>query len=391
MADQTDHFFSNLPVNDLPIAELLLAEDLFFDIPSDWSIIITDIKSSTAAVQKGLHENVNLIATGSIVSLLNLAFKLDITVPFFFGGDGATFIVPPLLVNKAIPALILHKENTKRIFDLELRIGTMPVRTIYEMEHRLRICKVSLSKFFPIPVLIGDGLSHAEKTIKGKDYLLAEQPGEDDELDLSGMQCRWDRIPPPENKDEVVTLLVISRDGFNQQKIFSEVIRKIDEIYGNPNTRQPISVSKLKLNATMTRLKNEMQASLGKVKSLKLFQEWFLTQLGTLYFRTNIGKGYLRRLVEMSDTLVIDGRINTVMSGTLGQRTALEAELNGMESNGKILYGLHVSNSSIMSCYVRDREDGHIHFVDGSEGGYTRAAMELKRKLSNSQSTIQAS
>ncbi|HTE25076.1 DUF3095 family protein [Flavitalea sp.] len=381
MAEKIDQFYSNLPVNELPLADLLLAENLFFAVPSDWYVIITDIKSSTAAVQKGLHENVNLIATGSIVSLLNLAFKNDITVPFFFGGDGATLIVPPLLVDKVVPALILHKENTLKIFNLELRIGLVSVQSIYELGFHLKICKVSMSKLFPIPVVIGNGLNHAEKIIKGKDYLLAKQAGEDDELDLSGMQCRWDRIPPPENKDEVVTLLVISRDGFVQHEVFSQVIRKIDEIYGNPKTRQPISVSKLKLKATINRLKNEMRVSLGKIKNLRLFQNWFISLLGPLYFRTNIGKGYLNRLVEMSDTLVIDGKINTVISGNLKQRTALQDELNEMEKLGKILYGLHVSSSSIMSCYVRDREDGHIHFVDGSEGGYTHAAIDLKRKL----------
>jgi hypothetical protein len=381
MAENTNQFYSDLPVNDLPLAKLLLTENLFFDVPSDWYVIITDIKSSTAAVQKGLHENVNLIATGSIVSLLNLAFKNQINVPFFFGGDGATLIVPSILADKVIPALILHQENTLKIFNLDLRIGILSVQKIYEMGYHLKICKVSMSKIFPIPVLIGNGLNYAEKIIKGKDYLLAKQAVEDEELDLSGMQCRWDRIPPPENKDEVVTLLVISKDPSAQHEIFSEVINKIDEIYGVPKLRQPISVSKLRLNTTMKKLKNEMRASLGKIIMLRLLQDWLISLLGPLYFRTNIGKGYLNRLVEMSDTLVIDGKINTVISGTLGQRTALEAELKKLEAHGKILYGLHVSSSSIMSCYVRDREDGHIHFVDGSEGGYTRAAIDLKGKL----------
>ncbi|RYY23880.1 MAG: DUF3095 domain-containing protein [Chitinophagaceae bacterium] len=381
MAVYTDQFYSELPVNHLPVAGLLLSQDLFFDVPADWSVIITDIKSSTIAVQKGLHENVNLVATGSIVSLLNLAFKNNITVPFFFGGDGATLIVPPGLVNKVIPALVLHKENTLKIFDLELRIGVLPVQTIYGMGHTLKICKVSMSRILPIPVLLGNGLNYAEKIIKGKDYLLAQKAGENDELDLSGMQCRWERIPPPENKDEVVTLLVISSDASIQHEVFSEVISTIDEIYGTPMIRQPISVSRLKLNTTMKGLETEMRVGLGKIRHLKLLQTWLIALIGPLYFRTRVGKRYLTRLVEMSDTLVIDGKINTVISGTLKQRDALQAELDRMESSGKIIYGLHVSNSSIMSCYVRDMEDGHIHFVDGSEGGYTHAAKELKRKI----------
>lgn len=102
---------------------------------------------------------------------------------------------------------------------------------------------------------------------------------------------------------------------------------------------------------------------------------------GTLYFRTRKGRTYLAQLVAMSDTLVIDGKINTVISGTTMQRKLLEAALNDLELNGIIKYGLYVSQESIMSCYVRSLDENHIHFVDGSEGGYTKAAGMLKKKI----------
>ena len=81
-----------------------------------------------------------------------------------------------------------------------------------------------------------------------------------------------------------------------------------------------------------------------------------------------------------SDTLVIDGRINTVISGTREQREMLVDQLKEMEAEGEIYYGLFVSKESVMSCYVRNIKEGHIHFVDGAEGGYTKAASVIKRK-----------
>jgi len=83
----------------------------------------------------------------------------------------------------------------------------------------------------------------------------------------------------------------------------------------------------------------------------------------------------------MSDTLVMDGRINTVISGTEEQRQKLFKILDELEAEGEIIYGFHISNASIMSCYVRDMKDDHIHFVDGAEGGYTKAAGVLKGKI----------
>ncbi len=380
MQGNTSQFYSQLPVNRSTLTELLVNSSLFYTVPGDWYVIITDIKNSTNAVKNGLHENVNLVAAGSIVAILNLAFKENISIPFFFGGDGATFLIPPVLIDKAIPALLLYKMQTQENFNLELRVGYIPVSEIYTKNHQLIISKFSFSAFFPIPIVLGTGLNYAESIIKGNNYLPGEHKAQDEDLDLNGMQCRWDRIPPPENMEEVVTLLVVAREAAQQQIIFGDVMKLIDQVYGAPPKRQPISVAKLQLKTTFNRLGKEMRTRIGKIKLIDLIYLWGYSIVGKLYFKTKKGKHYLTRLVEMSDTLVIDGKINTVISGTSAQRNELQNALDKLESEGKIVYGMHVSNSSIMSCYVRDLEDGHIHFVDGAEGGYTLAAGMLKKK-----------
>ncbi len=45
---------------------------------------------------------------------------------------------------------------------------------------------------------------------------------------------------------------------------------------------------------------------------------------------------------------------------------------------------MHITNDSIMSCYIENKEEKHIHFVDGTEGGYTSAAIMFKLKKLNS-------
>jgi hypothetical protein len=381
MSAANDQFYASLPVSRLSLADMLTTETQFQQVPHDWHIIITDIKNSTPAVLNGQHQDINLIATGSIVSVLNIAFGLNVTVPFFFGGDGATFMVPPSIIEKVMHALALYRVNTLNNFNLEIRTGTVPVQEIYERGHHLHIAKFSSSASFSIPVVLGNGLNYAEQLIKGADALLAEHPDQTGELDLSGMQCRWDRISPPQDKEEVVTLLVVARDGERQSIAFRKVMTRIDELYGAPQNRQPISVAQLKLKTTFNRLGSEMRVRLGRIRRLKLLQTWLISLYGYIYFRTLRGKNYLKSLVEMSDTLVIDGKINTVISGTIAQRKALQQALDELESGGAIYYGMHISNASIMSCYVRDLEEGHIHFVDGSEGGYTQAARMLKSKL----------
>jgi hypothetical protein len=381
MPTDNSQFYAQLHVNRMPLGDLLTNDALFADVPADWHIVITDIKSSTQAVMGGAHETVNLIATGSIVSALNIAFGMGVTVPFFFGGDGATFIVPPAIIDKVMLALAAYKVSTLQNFNLELRTGTVPVQKVYDEGHHLHIAKYSSSQVFFIPVVLGNGINYAEQIIKGDDYMLAPNTGEEEQPDLTGMQCRWDRIAPPENKEEVVSLLVVARDGNRQSAVFKDVMNAMDEIYGPPQKRQPISVAKLQFNSTFSKLSNEMMVKLGEIKWLQLLKTWMFGLFGYIYFHTKNGKTYLQSLVEMADTLVIDGKINTVISGTAKQRLALQKILDKLEADGKLIYGLHVSRASVMSCYVRDLKDDHIHFVDGSEGGYTQAARMLKGKV----------
>jgi Protein of unknown function (DUF3095) len=376
-----DLFYSRLPVNEIPLSDLLMEEHLFFKVPGNWQVVITDVKNSTRALQEGLYETVNLVATGSIVAVLNIVYKANLTIPFFFGGDGATFILPPGMFDAAMQALLLHRENTKNSFNLDLRVGSVPVAEIYEDGHELNIGKLKTSQLFAIPVLLGDGLNYAEKKIKGPDYIFAATPKTDEDLDLSGMQCRWDRIKPPANNFEVISLLVTARNGVKQSAAFKKVMDKVDKIYGEAQIRKPISIDKLKLKTTLAKIGLEMRVRMGGFKLFYLLTTRIKGWLGIYYFRTKKGKLYLNNLVDMSDTLVIDGKINTVISGTAQQREQLEAALNEIENDGDIFYGLFVSKESVMSCYVRNMNDKHVHFVDGSEGGYTKAATVLKKKL----------
>ena len=376
-----DLFYSRLPVNEIPLSDLLTEDHLFYRVPETWHVVLTDIKKSTTAVEQGKSETVNLLATGSIVAVLNIAYRANLTVPFFFGGDGATFIIPASILTATLQALSIHRENTQKNYSLTLRVGCVPVTDIYKEGHLLRITKLRASQLFSIPVVLGDGLTYAEKVIKGDNYFLDLSRNNLYALDLSGMQCRWDKIKPPQNYDEVVSLIVTARENQKQAESFKKVIDKLDEIYGAPERRKPISVPMLKLKSTLEKISQEMRVRFGGYRLLYLLNKWITSLLGHLYFRTKQGKRYLFQLVDLSDTLVIDGRINTVISGTLQQRQQLVDALNELEAQGFINYGIFVSKESIMSCYVRNLNEDHIHFVDGSEGGYTRASVMLKRKF----------
>lgn len=377
----TRNFYNSLPTEVLPLSRLYLQNNRFHDVPGDWNILITDILNSSSAVANGDHQSVNLIATGSIVAVLNIAHSYDLEVPFFFGGDGATFIIPSSMMDDTIAALQVYQANVKEEFNLFLRVGSIPVANVYKASIKLQIAKAKISSLHIIPVVIGEGLMYAEQIIKSSENSEIIEPTNPAILNMTGLQCKWDKIPPPDNHEEVVSLLALSSYEASQGIAYSKVMQLLDYVYGDIITRRSISIPKLKLVASLDRIRKELQAKMDKNIFYSTIVNWVQAMAGKLFFKTWRGRSYLKKLVDLTDNIVLDGKINTVISGTVAQRKELQEGLIKLEEGGEIIFGFYVSDSTIMSCYVQDMNDKHIHFVDGAGGGYTEASKFLKKKL----------
>lgn len=377
----TRNFYNSLPTELLPLSRLYLQDTRFHDVPGDWHIVITDILNSSDSVATGDHQSVNLIATGSIVAILNIAHSDDLDIPFFFGGDGATFIIPQFLMDEAIAALKVYQANVQEEFNLFLRVGSVPVSDVYKASLKLRIAKSQISSLHIIPVIIGEGLIYADQVIKSSHTNEISEASDQSILNMTGLQCKWDKIPPPDNHEEVVSLLVFARSEANQGKAYSKVMQLLDYVYGDIITRRSISIPKLKMVASLDRIRKELQVQMNKNIFYSTVVSWLKVMVGRLFLKTWKGRHYLKKLVDLTDNIVLDGKINTVISGTATQRKELQEGLMQLENDGEIVFGFHVSDSTIMSCYVEDMNEKHIHFVDGADGGYTEASRFLKRKL----------
>ena len=376
-------FYRKLPKHSLPLTELLKDESLFIGVPKNWHIVVTDIEGSSKAVENGQHNDINLTATGSIITVLNKIKTIDtaIKIPYFFGGDGATFIIPNSIITPITTALNTYSVHIKKTLGLNLRVGTVILEEVYKNNVTLRIAKLKHNKYLTTPIVLGNGLKFAEKIIKSSfksDYALEVNT----KVNLTGMECRWDEIMPKKPDNKVICLLVSCSDETKQAEIFNSIMIEINYIFGSLDERRPITTLELKLNTSLEKIRKEMITRIGKFDRKYLIRNWLITVFGKYYFKFFAeGKQYLFRVTQLSDTLMLDGSINTVISGNTKQINKFQIFLDTLESQKKIIYGMHVTHASIMSCYVQDREDNHIHFVDGTEGGYTTAALAYKNKL----------
>ncbi|WP_026776740.1 DUF3095 domain-containing protein [Polaribacter sp. Hel_I_88] len=383
MKDYTD-FYKNIPKNETSLKDLLQNENLFSSVPKNWHILVTDIQGSSNAVTEGKHNDVNLTATGSIIAVLNAVKKIhsSLRIPYFFGGDGATFIVPSSIIEDLMNVLTDYSLHIKRTLNLDLRVGSLVVDDVYQHNYSLRISKLKVNNYLTTPVILGNGLKYAESKIKEKFNKEANLIDKEIKLDLEGMECRWDEIYPSGNHKKVACLLIGATSESKQAEVFNEIMNEIDYIFGNLNKRNPITVKNLKLKPTLEKIRKEMHTRIGVFNRAYLMNNWLITFFGQYYFKFfKAGKLYLYRVTQLSDTIMLDGSINTVISGDEKQLGKLRFFLDTLESQNKIVYGFHKTYASIMSCYVEDREKKHIHFVDGTEGGYTAASVEYKLKL----------
>ena len=93
------------------------------------------------------------------------------------------------------------------------------------------------------------------------------------------------------------------------------------------------------------------------------------------------GVNYKNRIIKTTDTEKFDDMLRMVITTTKKQSLKLENYLQKEYENNNLVYGIHKSNSALMTCLIFQRHGKHIHFVDSSNGGYALASKELKNRL----------
>ena len=91
-------------------------------------------------------------------------------------------------------------------------------------------------------------------------------------------------------------------------------------------------------------------------------------------------KNYKNRKLKTTDTEKFDDMLRMVISINKNESLKLENFLEKEFKKRNLVYGIHKSDSALMTCLIFQRHGKHIHFVDSSNGGYALASKELKKR-----------
>lgn len=379
---ETINFYKNL--NTIKNFCDITDDSYYKKVPNDWLILVSDIKGSTKAIEEGKYKEVNFVAALVIIGILNI--RKDLDLPFIFGGDGASILIPPTILEESKKVLFEAAKKAKDTFSLDLRIGMVPVSECEKRDTSIQIAKYSISQDHTQAVVKGNGLALAEELIKSEQNIFEiKDISSDYNPNFDGLECRWKDIPSP--KDETISLMVKTICDKNlSNDIYKEIIINIEQIVGVGIERHPIketsslnlSFNPMVLNAEASIFSNTFFSKISKF--LKIVLENIIGKY-LMKNQNSIWGDYKNRILRTTDTEKFDDMLRMVIAVNKDQTKKLEDYLENEFEKRNIVFGIHKSNSALMTCLIFERHGRHIHFVDSSNGGYAIAAKHMKDKL----------
>jgi hypothetical protein len=380
-------FFRELP----PMTRFssLVDNEMFHRAPDDWLVVIADIVSSTRAVQAGRYKDVNTIGGAVISAALNVAGHNKI--PFVFGGDGATMLIPPEVRRVVTEALVRTRTLARDDFSLELRVGFVEISVIRQRGKDVLVARYEVSPGNNLAMFNGGGVELADQLVKENtpQYALAqyELPGAPD---LSGLSCRWE--PLRSQKGNIVCLLVRPRseDPVARRAALLNVLEGLSKILGDDFVQaSPVSAVAMRFRWPPKGLVAEARATRGAKSFARRYLEVLTGSFVQLILERLNAKGgaydaplYREELRNNSDYCRFDDVLRMVLDCTFGQIEALKTLLSEIHDAGNVDYGVFEVQQALMTCLLFSLDESHhLHFVDGDEGGFWSAAEQLKGQI----------
>ena len=352
--------------------------------PDDWQIVVTDVVNSTKAIEAGKYKDVNVAGALPAMAITNHVGHMQF--PFVFGGDGMVYLIPPEIVPASRDILVDTRTLVDSIFGLNLRIGIVPLRAIFDAGRHLMIARLRVSNRYVQAIIDGDGADYAEHLIKDpattEEYQIPRGQRIKTRADFSGFTCRWKPIESP--KGETISVIVRPQDGSGglRTNIMRDIFFEIRNIFGEENSYRPVRNDNQEIGLATRFLRTEASVlsrrTHGLVYALRLFRIR-MQSLTLKIFRFRLNSTQINNSIS-SDFRKFDGTLKMVISCTTEDRQRLAEYLDRQYHAKRVFYGIHVAKQALLTCLVQSG-DNEVHFVDSDNGGYALAAKQLKAQV----------
>lgn len=376
---ETDPFYASVPVfRGFPS---LMDPTLYQPLPDDWTIGTADIVQSTKAIAENRYRAVNMAGASVIAAVKNALGGREL--PYVFGGDGASFAVPPADLERAREALAATAAWTKDELDLEMRVALVPVAATRAAGLDVRVARFAPSPDVAYAMFTGGGLGWADAAMKRGLFAVPPAPA-GTRPNLAGLSCRFAEIPA--RRGLILSLLIVPASGADPAAFRALIEDIVALVEASPEQSRPIPKEGpairwppqgAGLEAHVTPMPGPLPLRRVATFAWNSFA-WLVLKIGRPVGGF-VPERYMREVVANSDFRKFDDALRMILDCAPALADTIEARLATAAEAGIARYGLHRQDAALMTCFVPSpKERDHVHFVDGARGGYASAATALK-------------
>lgn len=190
----------------------------------------------------------------------------------------------------------------------------------------------------------------------------------------------------------MMTIMVQGTDGDPDETsaLLVDVVKNISDILGHRlQESAPASVHSMTFRWPPRGLKMEARSPAGRHTFLRRYVEVLASSLIQSWCeRLDRRAGpynapvYRDELRSNMDFRKYDGILRMVLDVRESRAGSIERYLRRENDAGRLIFGVHLADTALMTCLVFSLERSrHVHFIDGSDGGFARAAVAFKSRL----------
>lgn len=361
----------------------------FAPAPEGWRVYCCDVLNSTEAIREGRYKAVNMMGAACIMAAINAASGIELA--YVFGGDGATILAPDCLASAINRALTRTRRLARDEFNLVMRVGSVSLGEIRSRGADLRVAMFELSPGNRVAMFTGGGAALADRLVKCDDtgaYAITDLDNE--RPDLKGLSCRWEMLAARHGCMMCVLAYATPEQADARARIYGALIAGIEQaLQPDIDAARPVRTDNMRFRWPPRGLGLEAAATcvgrprwphtlaLATESFLQATAEWFDLRIGDYHAPV-----YRREVRANSDYRRFDDVLRLVLDCTPVQRRAIEEVLAAAHRRGDIVYGMHPSASALITCLLFGLKDSrHLHFIDGTDGGFTFAARAMKAQV----------
>ena len=364
--------------------------------PRNWALAITDVVGSTKAIQEGRYKDVNTAGAIVVMGVSNITENMEF--PFVFSGDGTLMLIPPELISDVRDVLADTRALVHNVFNLDLRVGIIPLAKIYDEGYTLRMARLQVSDQYIQAIFDGHGVQYAEALLKdsvaSEPFIIPEGHKIRKRANYAGFTCRWK--PIPSRHEETISLIIKFNVGDRREEeeaLMRDILNKIRQLFGEEDMYHPL-VEDNQLMADKDKYM-EVEAKVVSRKRRGFFHAMLMISIRmqvkmigfivrkqlNFRFMNKTLKNVKRDNIKNADFRKFDGMLKMVISCRTADRKQLELYLEECRRQGKLSYGVHVSDKALMTCLIHSSSTNEVHFIDTADGGYALASKQLKQQI----------